>query len=814
MTGQASRGNKRAQKLAPAERAPSRERSGGRPLVGGCDAYTSSPRGGRSSRQTVAARIGAVAVTVVLSLTTCLASAFGSGNAALTPVSPVASQPEPILATSHLLVGAAPSAPARASTRRAVRAVAELGSWVDVDESGIATSGAGGSGYISATGVGNQNYGFAEECEQTSNGGPFAPAWNRCPEIGRSYASPPNGFWFTGNEHCVHNGAGLSGSAFTWHVQLPQTGHWHVEAYIPAWTSYGWGNHYVLTSAEGQTETSLIQQAYHGQWVSLFGSHQYTAGQDYTVTLGLADTSDAYCHYQMADQMKWVYDGQPKEEEPKPEPKIRREVVQPTISTTTHEQNRQAKTEPPTCTTALGSAPPPPPSGGHRKSKRATRGARKLLHAKAVRITLAIQLCGASAREAGVAPGTTLTGTGVLDASRARASWTINLPESLGGHAMYVISHGKETFVRAASIALSARKPWVRVRGREFSRITRLGFLGKLAIDTNPAAAIGFAATTEADSTARLARRPVGASGRARGGAVTASSACDVTGGAALTGPLDATGYKQVIGRFKAGAAAAKTIASAGRGVSSVVLNRGGTLAGETFALEADGLTVSDDLCPEAKHDSGTDPLATAIPSIGSVLVIDPCLVGDWVLHQVYADNPWGPGTGSVTLAIGPTGVSSLDYLISEPSAPPLPPETYEWPGYSAEITHSVVGAPIVTLSGVASGEVLAPVSTNTPSAHRLVWEIAASTVTSHIPGYMDTETGEETHYEFVPPDEALTLVQPFDRVRETNPWDWLEAQEANSTKYECDEKQGVATLKLELPFERREEEFWRPART
>jgi hypothetical protein len=193
------------------------------------------------------------------------------------------------------------------------------GYWVDVDESGTSTSDSlGGGGSLSATGTGNVNYGWGEECAPSGDGGPFSsgrypPA--TCPEVGRSYGSTgspesPPGFWFTGNQHCVAAGRSFSGATFTWHVQLPQTGPWHVEAYIPSWTSYGWGNQYVLTAADGRFEsTGFIQQAYHGQWVQLFGSHQFDTGQDYTVELTLADTSDSYCHYQMADQMRWVYDG-------------------------------------------------------------------------------------------------------------------------------------------------------------------------------------------------------------------------------------------------------------------------------------------------------------------------------------------------------------------------------------------------------------------------------------------------------------------------------------------------------------------------
>jgi hypothetical protein len=190
---------------------------------------------------------------------------------------------------------------------------------VDVDESGPTTSGGlGGTGFLAATGQGNVNYGYAQECTQSLDGGPFSighyPPFT-CPELGRAYTtsgSPeqPAGFWFTGNQNCVNAGRPFSGTDFTWHVQLPASGHWHVDVYVPSWTSYGWGNQYILSSDDGPSQnTGFIQQAYHGQWVALFGTHQFTAGHDYTVELSIADSSDANCHYQIAGQMRWVYDG-------------------------------------------------------------------------------------------------------------------------------------------------------------------------------------------------------------------------------------------------------------------------------------------------------------------------------------------------------------------------------------------------------------------------------------------------------------------------------------------------------------------------
>jgi hypothetical protein len=194
-------------------------------------------------------------------------------------------------------------------------AAVPTGYWVDVDNSGTTTSGAlGGSGYLAATGTGNVNYGFAQECAPTANGGPFSSGHyppQTCAELGRSYSSSgPPGFWFTGNEHCVSAGRPYSGSVFIWHVQLPQSGPWHVEAHIPSWTMYGQGNHYIVSSDEGRSESVLSQEASHGQWVTLGGgAHNFTAGQEYTVELTQADTENGFCKYQMADQMKWVYDG-------------------------------------------------------------------------------------------------------------------------------------------------------------------------------------------------------------------------------------------------------------------------------------------------------------------------------------------------------------------------------------------------------------------------------------------------------------------------------------------------------------------------
>jgi hypothetical protein len=223
---------------------------------------------------------------------------------------------KPSIAAAALLVGCTMCAAAHATPGAAAL---PPGYSVVVDESGVTTSGGlGGSGSLTGSGQGNVTYGYARECAPSQDGGPFSigsypPA--TCDQLGRPFytsGSPeqPSGFWFTGNANCANAGRPYSGSIFTWHVQLPQSGHWHVDVYIPTWTSYGFGDQYTMTSADGQFQSgSFTQQAYHGRWVNLFGSHQFTANLDYTVQLALIDQADSTCHYQMADEMRWVYEG-------------------------------------------------------------------------------------------------------------------------------------------------------------------------------------------------------------------------------------------------------------------------------------------------------------------------------------------------------------------------------------------------------------------------------------------------------------------------------------------------------------------------
>jgi hypothetical protein len=789
-------------------------------------------------------------------------------------------------------------------------AAVPAGYWVDVDESGTTTSsGLGGGGSLSATGTGNVNYGWGEECAPSGDGGPFSsgrypPA--TCPEVGRSYSSTgspesPPGFWFTGNQHCVAAGREFSGATFTWHVQLPQTGPWHVEAYIPSWTSYGWGNQYILTAADGRFEnTGFIQQAYHGQWVQLFGSHQFNAGQDYTVELTLADTSDSYCHYQMADQMKWVYDGFPPTVPANNTPPTisgeavegqtlteshgtwtnsptsygyqwedcdtsgsscaaisgatsqsytlttsdlghtivvretanneagasapahslptkpvvtpeqaakEHEVTLPTVTKTTQQKNTHEKPEPPVCAPTPQPALPAHVHVDKRLVRRIVHGAKRLLGAHSVRVTLSLMLCDASAREAGVEPGTQLTGHGIVDASRARARWTITLPSSLGGKTLNVISHGNETYIQAASLGLPSRKPWIRLRGREFAKMRRLGFLGTLAADTNPAAGVGIASDTSPEgangTTAHASRSAVESLLPVR----AASSSCNITGGATLSGPLDLNNDKAIIERFKSGQDALSTIRSASKDIRSVTkLSHDGTLTSVTFKLQTDGLTITDDLCPEAAYDPSKDPVAQSIPNNGSFFALNPCLVGAWVLHQEYP----GGWTGSIALAILPSGAMVLNYGLTQSPEKvwPLPPEViFENPPiYTNRSTWAYTGVDSIT--GTATGQVLAPLFPEQPGPPNLLWGITFSSVITTWPGVELTEVGEKGE-PVVAGEEVIIEEVPYEFTFESQAWLAPETQIVHNTSYQCDEKQGIGTLKVILPFGP-ELEFWR----
>jgi hypothetical protein len=398
------------------------------------------------------------------------------------------------------------------------------GYWVDVDESGTTTSAPmGGSGSLSATGTGNVNYGWGRECAGSADGGPFSsghyPPLN-CEQAGRAYSSAgspesPAGFWFTGNQNCVKGGRAFSGSAFTWNVQLPETGYWHVEAYIPSWTSYGWGNQYVLKAGDGEAQNyPLTQQAYHGQWVSLFGRHQYLAGQSYNVTLTSADGSDAYCHYQTADQMRWVFEGPLASPSPEATPSPEGTGVNSGGATT--------QTTTPSCPAQATAAWRSPARRG-RVVTRATAARRRrpvltpkqavarTISTRTRRFSISITLSRRLARlfDPGQECAEVLQGSGFVNFRKRAARWSIALPSVFQG-SLKIIAIGNRTWVDAPQFtprgAHNAR--WMELQStRDYRSFDRLPLLRDLVVLTNPLRGLSsLAASRPSQRGARRAR--------------------------------------------------------------------------------------------------------------------------------------------------------------------------------------------------------------------------------------------------------------------------------------------------------------------
>jgi hypothetical protein len=167
-----------------------------------------------------------------------------------------------------------------------------------VDESGAS----GGSGSLSASP--NGNYGSAWECTTPNAFSIYAYPPRNCADQGTDYRD--NSFLFTGNDNCVSEQRLDSGTTFTWTVTIPVTGRWHVDVYIPYWTSYNLGAVYRVDSDVGAHESQVNQQDKAGQWVRILEPSPLTAGRQYSVTLDGRNLFDHFCHYQAADQVRWT----------------------------------------------------------------------------------------------------------------------------------------------------------------------------------------------------------------------------------------------------------------------------------------------------------------------------------------------------------------------------------------------------------------------------------------------------------------------------------------------------------------------------
>lgn len=167
-----------------------------------------------------------------------------------------------------------------------------------------------GTGF-SATGTDNSDPGFG-----------IANACNGFP--GESDSDPPNPscggagtnsniFYYSGTEpRCTQNAPGTrdQGSTFTWAVTIPKTGNYTIEYYLPWWSAYDTAAHYGWNYSGGSSGGVINQDAVFLNGNNWFGFdiRPFTAGQTYEVVL-YDDTapSDPYCHYNIADDVRWVW---------------------------------------------------------------------------------------------------------------------------------------------------------------------------------------------------------------------------------------------------------------------------------------------------------------------------------------------------------------------------------------------------------------------------------------------------------------------------------------------------------------------------
>ena len=466
-------------------------------------------------------------------------------------------------------------------------------------------------------------------------------------------------------------------------------------------------------------------------------------------------------------------------------------------------------------TTRPVAPPPPTPAGcapesptgspaGHGSRARIVKGAQKLAHARSIRVAISLTLCGRSAESGGVPAGTRLTGSGVIDFARGRAAWSITLPAGLGGGTLQAISHHNQTFLRARLLPVRRRGSWVRVGSSRFKQLGRLGFLGQLAIYTNPAAEIALAEDAGAvahNATATTAT----VFGSTHGKAASAAGACDISGGASFTSPLDLNNDKAAWDCVSAWRDAAGVIYSSVKGTrASIALNRNGSLSNvltSASAGEAAGLKVGDDLCAQSTAAPESDPKPSATVGIASLVGLDSCLVGQWAPLGPYKDEPF---SGGVTLNIGPTGTGALTYALAYPIAPLTSTSDGD---EGAALTTTAVATGPETIAGVAGIQVITPAVS--AGIHRLFWNVVTDGVTNTFPLITFTTTGDIVVFQVVD-DVVVDDLQPVFKEEVQQPATGTATILREESDYECSEGNGHATLSVKLPFFGSEDRFVR----
>jgi Concanavalin A-like lectin/glucanases superfamily len=578
---------------------------------------------------------------------------------------------------------------------------------------------------------------------------------------------------------------------------------WDADLYLPELPSLTDGNwHYIAVTLSGSAVTVYVDGTSPGGFVWNGSAYSSFATQPFTLPLQ-PHTTATPAGIGSAGWAK-TFEGE-----------IGEVAIYPTALTETrlmeHLSAGLSTTLPPTTETTTRPAPAPPappaacapespagPTTGHRARARIVKGAVKLSHARSIRVAISLTLCGRSAESAGVPAGTHLAGSGEIDFAHGRAAWSIGLPAGLGGGDLYVISHRNQTFLQAALLTTGRRRSWVRVGSSHFKQLGRLGFLGQLAIYTNPAAEIALAenAGTTAHTAATSARdsaiaRP------GRGEAFAAAPAgCNLSGGATFASPLDLNNDKAIWDRIKAWRDAAHVIHSAVKDTrASIGLNPNGGLSNvliSASAGEATGLKVGDQLCPQSTAPSESDPKPSTTVQIASLVGLDPCLVGQWTPLGPYSKNE--PFLGGVNLNISPTGTGTMTYAVTYTAM--IPPATTAIAGSELTTTAEVAGPEVIT--GTAGVQVTTPGAS--AGIHRLLWNVLTPGITNAFPEVTWTTTG----YLLVIQSVDGVLVKDEQSVFKEEvqpPTAGLADILREESNYDCSEVNGHATLSVRLPF-------------
>ena len=590
---------------------------------------------------------------------------------------------------------------------------------------------------------------------------------------------------------------------------------WNADLYLPELPSMTDGKwHYIAVTLSGSSVTLYVDGIAPGGFIWNGSAYSSFATQPFTLPLQ-PDTAATPAGIGSAGWAK-TFEGE-----------ISEVAIYPTALTeaqlTEHLTAGLSTTLPPTTETTTRPAPAPPappaacapesPSGStteHGATARIIKGAVKLSHARSIRVAISVTLCGRSAESAGVPAGTHLTGSGEIDFRHGRAAWSIGLPAGLGGGNLNVISHRNRTFLRAALLTRGRRRSWVRVGSPHFKQLDRLGFLGQLAIYTNPAAEIALAEDTGTTAhTATSARDSASAPPKREEASAADTAGCDLSGGATLASPVDANNDKAIWDRISAVKDAVDVMYSGVKDTqASIHLNPNGGLSNVLISSssgEAAGLKVGDDFCPQSTAPSESDPKPSTAVQIASLIGLDPCLVGQWLPLGPYSKDE--PFSGGVSLNITPTGTGTMTYAVTYPI--PIAEATNDIGG---ALTTSAVPAGPESIAGIAGIQVTTPgVSTG---VHRLLWNVIGDGVTNTYPEITFTTTGYVLVFTAID-GEVVEDEQPVSNEEVQPPITAAAGIAREESDYDCSEANGHATLSVQLPFFGAEKhEFIRPADT